>query len=218
LPELYSSVALNSNMTNINENGIRTTMTFDKESRVASHNIPGVRQITTFTYDGNGQKRREQRFTQIMTIIWDGDDYLGDTDDIRAIDPAPMKRLFHCANGIIYGDSSGYAAGSPAATRFDYLAAFLGSVTGRTNSTAVVSDTRRFKPYRSLLSGTAVSQFVFGWTGNTGSRYTAIVFSEQYQASEHYASKCCRWVSGGTRPGECVYQPLSQHYCATILL
>jgi len=204
---------VNGNMTNINENGTRTTMTFDKENRVASHNIPGARQLTTFTYDGNGQKRREQKFAQIMTIIWDGDDYLGDTDDIPAIDPAPMKRLFHCANGIIYGDSSGYAVGSPAATRFDYLADFLGSVTGRTSSAAVVSSTRRFKPYGSLLSGTAVTQFAFGWTGNTGSRYTAIVFSGQYQAREHYASKCCRWVSGGTLPGGYVYKPLSQDDC-----
>jgi hypothetical protein len=35
-----------------------------------------IQEIATYTYDGDGHKRSEKINSALMTLVWDGDDYL----------------------------------------------------------------------------------------------------------------------------------------------
>ncbi|MBL8067376.1 MAG: hypothetical protein JNM28_02920 [Armatimonadetes bacterium] len=55
------------------------TMSYDKENRMASivdHN----NQIATYTFSGDGLKRSESTASGVATLVWDGSEYLGETD------------------------------------------------------------------------------------------------------------------------------------------
>ncbi len=67
----------NGNMTNVLEPAsVRTTLTYDKENRLSVHQDATDR--VTYTYDGDGLKRTEVTATGTTTIVWDGDEYLGE--------------------------------------------------------------------------------------------------------------------------------------------
>ena len=55
---------------------LQTTMTYDKENRMKTFAEDAT--IQTYTYDGDGQKRSENKNGVVTTLIWDGTDYLGE--------------------------------------------------------------------------------------------------------------------------------------------
>jgi hypothetical protein len=54
----------------------KTTMTYDKENRMKEFFEDAV--AHTFSYDGDGYKRTENKNGTVTTIVWDGTDYLGE--------------------------------------------------------------------------------------------------------------------------------------------
>jgi YD repeat-containing protein len=52
-----------------------TTMTDEKNGMNTSADDM---KIQTYTYDGDGQKRSENKNGVVTTLIWDGTDYLGE--------------------------------------------------------------------------------------------------------------------------------------------
>ena len=52
------------------------TMTYDYENRMTSNNYNGS--ILSYTYSGDGLKRAELRSGVWTTLVWDGDEYLGE--------------------------------------------------------------------------------------------------------------------------------------------
>ena len=64
----------NGNMTEITESGGTTSMVFDKENRLAAHQLESV--SASYLYDGRGRKRVEMTENGISTLVWDDDDYL----------------------------------------------------------------------------------------------------------------------------------------------
>ncbi len=53
-------------------------MTYDKENRMKTYTEGEDTPVNTFTYDGDGQKRSENKHGTVTTLIWDGTDYLGE--------------------------------------------------------------------------------------------------------------------------------------------
>ncbi len=74
---------LNGNLSSIagwvvsqNEN---TSMTYDYENRLHVHTDHLVSKKVTYTYSGDGLKRREVSQTGVVTtFVWDGSEYLGE--------------------------------------------------------------------------------------------------------------------------------------------
>jgi hypothetical protein len=56
--------------------GRQTTMTYDKENRMKT--FAEATTIQTYTYDGDGYKRSENKNGVVTTLVWDGTDYLGE--------------------------------------------------------------------------------------------------------------------------------------------
>ena len=58
------------------------TMSYDMENRLAVHKQPSSEflgtTVASYTYDGDGLKRRELVNGAATTLIWDGSDYLGE--------------------------------------------------------------------------------------------------------------------------------------------
>ena len=59
------------------------TMGYDMENRLAMHkqmvgSDDPVLSVASYTYDGDGLKRRELVDGAATTLIWDGSDYLGE--------------------------------------------------------------------------------------------------------------------------------------------
>ncbi len=58
------------------------TMAYDMENRLAVHKQPSSEflgtTVASYTYDGDGLKRRELVNGAATTLIWDGSDYLGE--------------------------------------------------------------------------------------------------------------------------------------------
>jgi YD repeat-containing protein len=69
----------NGNTTNENRGGISTQYTYNRIDQIrAIINPDGTRE--TMTYDGDGLRRSKQTASGITTYIWDGTDYLGETN------------------------------------------------------------------------------------------------------------------------------------------
>jgi hypothetical protein len=66
----------NGNQTNQQLPWQKTTITYDKENRMKTFAEDTV--VQTYTYDGDGQKRSENKNGTVTTIVWDGTDYLGE--------------------------------------------------------------------------------------------------------------------------------------------
>jgi len=168
-----------------------TVMTYDKENRlrtIPDKNIGGA--TVTFTYDAFSHLREENFGGDINEVYWLGDIYLGERSD-----PTPVgqfSNIYMSLDGVIMGET-----GDPfgAAGWFDYLVDYLGSITGKVDGGGGVSGTRRYKPFGTRLSGAAVPRQTFGFTGNTGSRHTAIALAEQYNWYRVYTSWLKQWTT-----------------------
>ena len=103
-----------------------------------------------------------------------------------------FSNIYMSLDGVIMGDT-----GNPfiAPEWSDYLVDFLGSITGEVDAGGGVSGTRRYKPFGPRLSGAAVARQTFGFTGNTGSRHTAIALAEQYNRFRIYTSWLKQWTT-----------------------
>ena len=92
-------------------------------------------------------------------------------------------------NGRLRGETT-------SGTRTDYLTDALGSITATVNSSAVVVNTYRYKPYGQQLAKTgAGADPRYRWTGDTGSRVTNLNRAEQYNVFRHYGSKQAQWTT-----------------------
>lgn len=66
-------------LTNVlNPDGNRITMIYDKENRLSIHEEGSS--VATYTYGGDGLKRLELVDGSLTTLVWDGDDYLGEAN------------------------------------------------------------------------------------------------------------------------------------------
>ncbi len=96
---------------------------------------------------------------------------------------------YHTVEGRIRGQST-------AGVRTDYLTDALGSVVATVNSTAAVVNTYRYKPYGERLAKTGVGADPrFGWTGDTGSRRTERIFSDQHNHTRHFSTITASWAT-----------------------
>ena len=87
-------------------------------------------------------------------------------------------------------------------TRTDYLTDALGSVVGTfaqeesAPNHITVLNTYRYQPYGGVLAKTGSSPDPrYLWTGNSGSRYSAHRFAEQYNWHRHYGQFQGQWTS-----------------------
>jgi RHS repeat-associated protein len=93
---------------------------------------------------------------------------------------------YHTVNSQILGEST-------SATRVDYLADALGSVTATTNSSGVVQNRYRYKPYGSRLSKTgSAADPKYLWLGCWGYR-SHDSSSAVYVRRRHYDRLTARW-------------------------
>lgn len=168
-----------------------TVMTYDKENRlrtIPDKNIGGA--IVTFTYDAFSRLREENFGGDINEVYWLDDISIGERSDSTPV--GQFSNIYMSLDGVIMGDT-----GNPfiAPEWSDYLVDFLGSITGEVDAGGGVSGTRRYKPFGPRLSGAAVARQTFGFTGNTGSRHTAIALAEQYNRFRIYTSWLKQWTT-----------------------
>ncbi|MBI5706360.1 MAG: hypothetical protein HZC36_05160 [Armatimonadetes bacterium] len=53
-------------------------MSYDKENREVKHEQSSDGTVATYAYDGDGKKRLELVNGTYATLIWDGEDYIGE--------------------------------------------------------------------------------------------------------------------------------------------
>lgn len=96
---------------------------------------------------------------------------------------------YHCAKGRLIGEDTN-------GIRTDYMTDALGSVTGTVNSSQVVVNTYRYKPFGELLAKTGSgADPKFMWNGGTQSRKTGLAYSEQYNRARHYGTRQGQWTT-----------------------
>jgi len=66
----------NGNLSGVQSPSGRVTMSYDKENRLVRHEQPTAFHVATYTYDGDGLKRREIVGDETTILVWDGTDYL----------------------------------------------------------------------------------------------------------------------------------------------
>ncbi len=64
------------NLTNTLLSTALMTMNYDRENRMTVHKDGAV--ITTYSYAYDGLKRTEQSGSAITTLVWDGNNYVGE--------------------------------------------------------------------------------------------------------------------------------------------
>ncbi|RYD79772.1 MAG: hypothetical protein EOP84_12635 [Verrucomicrobiaceae bacterium] len=74
----------NGNTVQEEKDGVVTSHTYDRENRLRTSTPPGMDVVfETNYYDGDGLRRANMNLEGTLTYIWDGTDYLGETE--RAI-------------------------------------------------------------------------------------------------------------------------------------
>ena len=68
----------NGRMTVVNDNGVRTTMGYDRSNRLQRVTYPDGSADDVMYYDGDGLRRKLIKGASVVTYVWDGADYLGE--------------------------------------------------------------------------------------------------------------------------------------------
>jgi len=95
---------------------------------------------------------------------------------------------YNLAQGILFATTRF----EPDPVRTDTGADFIGSILTDFDENGDYVAERRYKPYGELLAGTATT---YGWTGNTGSRYTLLQYAQQYNRRRHVSTKLKQWTT-----------------------
>jgi len=174
---------VNGNMTNAQEPTSSAAFVYDKENRL----LQGGSGLSQNAYNGFGQliTSEDLNFSVGLSaqIIWDDQDNV----IMQSNDTADEYYYYVVADGIIYKDSR---CG-------DYMIDALGSVTGVVNDAGKPIQNFRYAPYGRVLLGDEGGQGspVYRWTGNTGSRYTAVKYCEHHNRARFYSVTNQRWIT-----------------------
>jgi RHS repeat-associated protein len=179
------------NTLSTNDNGSTTNYSWDYENRMITATLPNS-DVSTFTYDGMGLRRKSETPTSITKFILDGQDVLLETND------GGTTQVVYTQTPSIYGivlsqRRLGSGVGGTFVSSF-YHYDVQGSVTELTDSSKAVTDTYRYYAFGKTLVSTGSTVNPYGYNGKVG-YYTDAGLGLQYLRNRWYNPTLGRFLS-----------------------